>query len=142
LTSPTSKPVIAPYAGTIIGWEAVGAKQRRFVESAIRESAALRARQGHRMDGDIHHSDAGSKSANTFAETLRLSCLRPSIGLSDMPTTLRSRRRPLGSTGTIAFVPTHRFGAPRCATSSTSSSSPPRQKPNTTVNLDASQPAG
>jgi putative transposase len=61
--------VIDAYAGAIIGWEAASAKQTRFVESAIRQAAALRARQGHRIDGAIH-----------FGETLSLSGLRPSIG--------------------------------------------------------------
>jgi len=53
--------VIDAYAGAIIGWEAASVKQTRFVESAIRQAAALRARQGHRIDGAIHHSDAGSQ---------------------------------------------------------------------------------
>ena len=69
------------YAGAIIGWEAASVKQTRFVESAIRQAAALRARQGHRIDGAIHHSDAGSQyTAIHFGETLSLSGLRPSIG--------------------------------------------------------------
>jgi putative transposase len=73
--------VIDAYAGAIIGWEAASAKQTRFVESAIRQAAALRARQGHRIDGAIHHSDAGSQyTAIHFGETLSLSGLRPSIG--------------------------------------------------------------
>lgn len=51
------------------------------MESAIRQAAALRARQGHRIDGAIHHSDAGSQyTAIHFGETLSLSGLRPSIG--------------------------------------------------------------
>lgn len=73
--------VIDAYAGAIIGWEAASAKQTRFVESAIRQAAACRARQGHRIDGAIHHSDAGSQyTAIRFGETLSLSGLRPSIG--------------------------------------------------------------
>jgi putative transposase len=73
--------VIDAYAGAIIGWEAASVKQTRFVESAIRQAAALRARQGHRIDGAIHHSDAGSQyTAIHFGETLSLSGLRPSIG--------------------------------------------------------------
>lgn len=73
--------VIDAYAGAIIGWEAASVKQTRFVESAIRQAAALRARQGHRLDGAIHHSDAGSQyTAIHFGETLSLSGLRPSIG--------------------------------------------------------------
>jgi putative transposase len=51
--------VIDAYAGAIIGWEAANAKPTRFVESAIRQAAALRARQGHRIDGAIHHWEAG-----------------------------------------------------------------------------------
>lgn len=73
--------VIDAYAGAIIGWEAASVKQTRFVESAIRQAAALRARQGRRIDGAIHHSDAGSQyTAIHFGETLSLSGLRPSIG--------------------------------------------------------------
>jgi putative transposase len=73
--------VIDAYAGAIIGWQAASAKQTRFVESAIRQAAALRARQGHRIDGAIHHSDAGSQyTAIHFGETLSLSGPQPSIG--------------------------------------------------------------
>ncbi|GLP79440.1 hypothetical protein TUM20984_08600 [Mycobacterium antarcticum] len=73
--------VIDAYAGAIIGWDAASVKQTRFVESAIRQAAALRVRQGHRIDGAIHHSDAGSQyTAIHFGETLSLSGLRPSIG--------------------------------------------------------------
>jgi putative transposase len=73
--------VIDAYAGTIVGWEAASSKQTRFVESAIRQAAALRARQGHPIDGAIHHADAGSQyTCVRFGETLSLSGLRPSIG--------------------------------------------------------------
>jgi putative transposase len=44
--------VIDAFAGAIIGWEASMSKQTRFVESAIRQTAALRSRQGHPIDGD------------------------------------------------------------------------------------------
>jgi putative transposase len=50
--------VIDAYAGSIVGWETSASKQTRFVESAIRQAAALRSRQGHPIDGAIHHSDA------------------------------------------------------------------------------------
>jgi putative transposase len=53
--------VIDAYAGTIVGWEGSASKHTRFVESAIRQAAALRSRQGHPIDGAIHHSDAGSQ---------------------------------------------------------------------------------
>ena len=73
--------VIDAFAGAIIGWEASTSKETRFVESAIRQAAALRSRQGHPIDGAIHHSDAGSQyTAVHFGETLSLSGLRPSIG--------------------------------------------------------------
>lgn len=73
--------VIDAYAGAIVGWEAAASKQTRFVESAIRQAAALRARQGRPIDGAIHHSDAGSQYTSVhFGETVSLSGLRPSIG--------------------------------------------------------------
>ena len=73
--------VIDAYAGAIIGWEASTSKETRFVKSAIRQAAALRSRQGHPIDGAIHHSDAGSQyTAVRFGETLALSGLLPSIG--------------------------------------------------------------
>jgi putative transposase len=53
--------VIDACAGSIVGWEASASKQTRFVESAIRQAAALRSRQGRPIDGAIHHSDAGSQ---------------------------------------------------------------------------------
>lgn len=73
--------VIDAFAGTIVGWEGSASKQTRFVESAIRQAAALRSRQGHPIDGAIHHSDAGSQYRSVhFGETLSLSGLRPSVG--------------------------------------------------------------
>ena len=73
--------VIDAYAGSIVGWEASASKQTRFVESAIRQAAALRSRQGHPIDGAIHHSDAGSQYTSVrFGETLSLSGIRPSVG--------------------------------------------------------------
>jgi putative transposase len=55
------------------------------VESAIRQAAALRSRQGYPLaGGTIHHSDAGSQGAQYTAvrlgETLMLAGLTPSIG--------------------------------------------------------------
>ena len=73
--------VINAYAGAIIGWEASGSKHTRFVESAIRQAAALRSRQRHPIEDAIHHSDAGSQYTSVrFGETLSLSGLRPSVG--------------------------------------------------------------
>jgi putative transposase len=37
--------VVDAYAGSIVGWEASASKHTRFVESAIRQAAALRRRQ-------------------------------------------------------------------------------------------------
>jgi putative transposase len=75
--------VIDAYAGTVIGWEAASTKQTRFVESAIRQAAALRTRQGHRIDGAIHHSDAGPQGGFTsirYGERLAEIGAVPSIG--------------------------------------------------------------
>lgn len=73
--------VIDAYAGMILGWESSMTKHTAFVESAIRQAVAFRARQGHPMNRTIHHSDAGSQyTAVHFAETLALAGLRPSIG--------------------------------------------------------------
>ena len=73
--------VIDAYAGAIVGWEASASKHTRFMESAIRQAAALRSRQGHPIEDAIHHSDAGSQYTSVrFGETLSLSGLRPSVG--------------------------------------------------------------
>jgi len=54
--------VIGAFAGLIAGWECSLSKQTAFVERAIRQAAAWRARQGHPLgNGAIHHSDAGSQ---------------------------------------------------------------------------------
>ncbi len=45
----------------IVGWECSTSKQTAFVESAIRQAAARRAREGHPLSEVIHHSDAGSQ---------------------------------------------------------------------------------
>lgn len=70
------------FAGRIIGWRCSATMHTEFVESAIRQAAAFRARHGSPFTGDtIHHSDAGSQyTATHFGETLWLSGLRPSIG--------------------------------------------------------------
>jgi putative transposase len=73
--------VIDAFAGRIVGWECSMSKHTRFVESAIRQAAALRARQGHLLDGVIHHSDAGSQYTSVrFGEQLLLAGMIPSIG--------------------------------------------------------------
>ena len=74
--------VIDAFAGLIPGWECSLSKQAVFVESAIRQAAEYRARQGHPITGGaIHHSDAGSQYTSVhFTETLMLAGLTPSIG--------------------------------------------------------------
>jgi putative transposase len=73
--------VIDAYANRIVGWECSTSKHTSFVESAIRQAAALRIREGHPLDGIIHHSDAGSQYTSIhFGETLQLNGMLPSIG--------------------------------------------------------------
>ena len=73
--------VIDAFAGLIAGWECSLSKETAFVERAIRQAAALRARQGHPLDKAIHHSDAGSQYTSVhFAETLMLAGLAGSVG--------------------------------------------------------------
>ena len=74
--------VIDAFAGLIVGWECSRSKETVFVESAIRQAAAFRDRQGNPLTGStIHHSDAGSQyTAVRFGETLMLAGLTPSIG--------------------------------------------------------------
>src|SRR5690606_30608179 len=55
--------VIDAFAGRVVGWECSTSKQTVFVESAIRQVAASRAREGRPWTGStIHHSDAGSQA--------------------------------------------------------------------------------
>jgi transposase InsO family protein len=73
--------VVDAFAGLIAGWECSLRKDTDFVERALRQAAAYRARQGHPFDGTIHHSDAGSQyTAIHFGDTLMLEGLIPSIG--------------------------------------------------------------
>jgi putative transposase len=77
--------VIDAFAGRIVGWECSTTKHAAFVERAIAQAAALRARQGHPLNTPknkaIHHSDAGSQyTCMHLAETLQLHGLAPSIG--------------------------------------------------------------
>ncbi|WP_446226444.1 IS3 family transposase [Nocardia sp. IBHARD005] len=74
--------VIDAHAGRILGWECSTSKHTAFVESAIRQAAAVRAREGDPLSGNtIHHSDAGSQYTSwRLGETLMLSGMVPSIG--------------------------------------------------------------
>ena len=70
--SPTSRSSSTPTPARSSAGNAASAKQTRFVESAIRQAAALRARQGHRIDGAIHHSDAGSQGGFNLSSQHRV----------------------------------------------------------------------
>ena len=60
--------VIDAFAGLIVGWECSTSKHTAFVERAIAQAAALRARQGNPLQNKtIHHSDAGSPSIEPSA---------------------------------------------------------------------------
>jgi transposase InsO family protein len=73
--------VIDAYAGVITGWECSLREDTEFVERALRNAAAFRAREGHPLDDAIHHSDAGSQyTAIHFTEVLMLAGLKPSVG--------------------------------------------------------------
>ena len=74
--------VVDAFAGLIAGWECSLSKETAFVERAVRQATALRARQGHPLGGGaVHHSDAGSQYTSVrFAETLLLEGLTPSVG--------------------------------------------------------------
>ena len=74
--------VIDAFAGLIVAWECSLTKETAFVERAIRQAAAYRARQGHPLvGGTVHHSDAGSQyCALRFGETLSLCGFVPSVG--------------------------------------------------------------
>jgi len=76
--------VIDAFAGLIAGWECSLSKETAFVERAIRQAAAWRARQGHPLgDGAIHHSDAGSQLEFKGSSQHRL--VGPSIGTHPAP---------------------------------------------------------
>ena len=66
--------VIDAFAGTIVGWECSTSKVTAFVESAIRQGADQRRREGHPLQGNtIHHSDAGSQGGfNRWSQHLSI----------------------------------------------------------------------
>jgi putative transposase len=73
--------VIDAFAGLIPGWACSTSKHTRFIESAIRQAARMRTRQGHPLTGDtIHHSDADSQYTSVhLGETLLIEGLIPSV---------------------------------------------------------------
>lgn len=53
--------VIDAYASRVLGWECSTSKTAAFVESAIRQAAAIRDREGYPLSGNtIHHSNASA----------------------------------------------------------------------------------
>jgi putative transposase len=74
--------VVDAFAGLIVSWECSTSKHTAFVERAIAQAAAFRARQGNPLHNKaIHHSDAGSQYTSVhFTETLQLHGIDPSIG--------------------------------------------------------------
>ena len=95
--------VIDAFAGLIVAWECSLSKESAFVERAIRQAAAYRARQGHPLVGStIHHSDAGSQyTAVRFGETLMLEGMRPSIGSVGDAYDKGPASRPIGAAGNV-----------------------------------------
>jgi len=88
-----------PAPGAIIGWEAAGVKQTRFVESAIRQVAALRARQSRRIDVPSTTLTPGPDTRQHIsARHCRCRGCVAQLEVSAMPTTLLRPRRPSGST--------------------------------------------
>lgn len=77
--------VVDAYAGPILGWACSTVKQPSFAQSAIRQAAALRAREGHPLLGStIHHTDAGSQYMSVHCgDTIVLAGMKPSIGTAD-----------------------------------------------------------
>ena len=49
--------VVDAYAGLIPGWECSMVKDTGFVERALRQAVAFRAREGRPFEDAIHHSD-------------------------------------------------------------------------------------
>ncbi|WNJ60819.1 IS3 family transposase [Nocardia seriolae] len=74
--------VIDAYAGRILGWECATSKESVFVESTIRQAAALRLREGNPLGrSTVHHSDAGSQfRSRKFCKLLSNNGLRGSTG--------------------------------------------------------------
>ena len=74
--------IIDVFSRRIVGWHAATTKTTDLVTTALRMAVWQRGHDGQCIDvGLIHHSDAGSQyTAEAFAETLRLSDMRASIG--------------------------------------------------------------
>ena len=69
------------FAGLVAGWECSLSKEAAFVERAIRQAAAWRARQGHPLGRPRHPPQRRRQYTSVhFTETLLLAGLRPSVG--------------------------------------------------------------
>jgi putative transposase len=89
--------VIDAFAGLIVGWECSTSKHTTFVERAITQAAAFRARQGNPLQNKtIHHSDAGSQGGfNRSSQHLEHGGLR----WGGERSSCRRRRRVRGGSG-------------------------------------------
>ena len=115
--SATRRSLSMRFAGLIAGWECSLSKEAAFVEKAIRQAAAWRARQGHPLgDGAIHHSDAGSPQCSSvrFAQTLLLAGLTPSVGTVGDALDNALAEPPSACTRPNAPATGHRSGPARC----------------------------
>jgi putative transposase len=92
--------VIDAFAGRIVGWDCSSSKHTTFVERAIAQAAALRARQGNPLNTlqnkAIHHSDAGSQGGfNWSSQHLD----HGGVGWDDRGSRCRRRRPGRGGSG-------------------------------------------
>jgi putative transposase len=72
---------IDAFADTIVGWHTTSVADAAMVVTSFDHALAYRVRQGHRVAGTIHHSDAGTQyTALHFAGQLAEADFRPSIG--------------------------------------------------------------
>jgi len=102
--------VIDAFAGRIVGWECSTSKHTRFVERAITQAAAFRARQGNPLQNQtIHHSDAGSQGGfNRSSHHLEHGGLR----WSGERSSCRKHRRERGGSGLQTGRCEHRCARP------------------------------
>jgi transposase InsO family protein len=82
--------VIDAYAGLIAGWECSTSKHTAFVEPAIAQAAAFRARQGNPLQNKaIHHSEAAEAAYGVGWSDLRSAWRLPGRAVAwDLPLTL------------------------------------------------------
>ncbi len=72
---------IDAFADTIVGWHVATTADAGMVAASFHHGVEYRSRQGHRVTGAIHHSDAGTQyTALHFAGQLAEADFTPSIG--------------------------------------------------------------